>query len=311
VTSNPPSTAENLEQTGFSQRVILWFFRRVRLRLRSHPWISRLLGPVAVERLLFCKANGYFPHLRHPRTFNEKISNRKLFTPVPQAAMLADKFAVRKFVAERGYPEILNEILLTTTNPEEIDFSKLPQRFVVKATHGSGWNILVKNKQEIVAEAVVGQCKIWMNSIYGGWGKEYHYRDIPPAIIIEKFLFDAQYEVPLDYKFFVFHGKCHFIEVDYGRSSAHTRTIYNARWEPQDFVFGYPQGIVDAKKPATLERMLEIAEALARDMDFCRVDLYSLNDRDVYFGEMTLTPGAGYDRFTPTIKGDYLMGSLW
>ena len=99
--------------------------------------------------------------------------------------------------------------------------------------------------------------------------------------------------------------------MDYGRFSEHTRTIYNRNWEPQDFTIKYPRKIVDAQKPATLDRMFEVAEGLARDMDFCRVDLYSVNDRDVYFGEMTLTPEAGFGRFGPTAEGDFLMGSLW
>jgi hypothetical protein len=275
------------------------------------PWLHRMLGPVAAEWCAFYSKLGYIPHLRHPRTFNEKICNRKLFNPVPQAAMLADKFAVRKFVAERGYPEILNEVLLVTQHPEEIDFAKLPQRFVVKATHGSGWNIIVRNKEEIVPEEIIGQCKVWMNSVYGEWARERHYRDIPPAIIIEKFLFDTQYEIPQDYKFFVFHGKCHFIQVDSGRFTEHTQTIYNARWEAQDFTCQQPRGTVETNKPATLGRMIKIAEALARDIDFCRVDLYSINNRDVYFGEMTLTPWAGFAPFRPTFEGDYLMGALW
>ncbi len=224
--------------------------------------------------------------------------------------MLADKLAVRQFVADRGFPDILNEILLVTKNPDEIDFSKLPQRFVVKATHGSGWTVIVKDKQKIVPEEIVGTCKKWMNSVYGDWARERHYRDIPPAIIVERFLFDEQYEFPLDYKFFVFHGKCHFVHVDYGRFTEHTRTIYDRNWQPQEFFLKYPRKIVDTEKPSTLDRMLEVAEALARHLDFCRVDLYSVNDRDVYFGEMTLTPGAGLSRISP-VSADYLMGSLW
>ena len=280
-------------------------------RINASPRMIKLLGPVFMERLCFYEANGYFPHLRRPRTFTEKICNRKLFNPVPQASMLADKLAVRKFVAERGYEDILNEILLVTKHPEEIDFSKLPQRFVVKATHGSGWNIIVRNKEEIVREDMVGQCKLWMKSVFGESLREYQYRDIPPAIIIEKFLFDTQYEVPLDYKYHVFHGKCQFIQVEYGRFSEHTRTIYDRNWKPQEFTYAYPRKIVDLKRPATLGRMLEIAEALARDLDFCRVDLYSVNDRDVYFGEMTLTPDGGYGLLGLNAKGDYLMGSYW
>jgi hypothetical protein len=245
------STTRNLEEPGYFSRMASWFALGVGWRIEpALPWIGRLVGPVVEERLAFWGQNGYLPHLRHPRTFNEKICNRKLFNPVPQAAMLADKLAVRRFVAERGYPDILNEILLVTKNPEEIDFSKLPERFVVKATHGSGWNIIVKDKQKIVPEEIVGRCKIWMNINYGEWAREHHYQDIPPAIIVERFLFDEHYEVPLDYKLFVFHGKCHFIQVDYGRFAEHTRTIYDRNWEPQEFTFKYPRGIVESMSRA-------------------------------------------------------------
>ena len=305
------SLTRNLEKPGRFSRMARWFALGVGWRIApALPWIGRLLGPVVEERLAFWGQNGYLPHLRHPRTFNEKICNRKLFNPVPQAAMLADKLAVRKLVAERGFPDILNEILLVTKNPEEIDFSKLPERFVVKATHGSGWNIIVRNKQKIAPEEIVGKCQAWMRSTYGESLRERHYRDIPPAIIVEKFLFDEQYEVPLDYKFFVFHGKCHFIQVDFGRFTERTKTVYDRNWEMQEFTIKYPRKIVDTKRPATLDRMLEVAEALAHDLDFCRVDLYSVNDRNVYFGEMTLTPGAGLSRISP-VSADYLMGSLW
>jgi len=275
------------------------------------PLAGKLWGPVAEERAIFFSKMGYFPHLRHPRTFNEKICHRKLFGPVSQASMLADKVAVRDFVAGRGFPEILNEVLFVTKNPEEIDFSKLPKRFVVKATHGSGWVILVKNKEHASRDSIVAQCQVWMKSIYGGLFREGHYRGIPPAIMVEKFLSDELYEVPLDYKFHVFHGKCHFVQVDYDRFSEHTRTIYDRNWEPEDFTIKYPSTIVDSKRPTTLNRMLEISETLAKDMDFCRVDLYSVNDHDVYFGEMTLTPEAGYGRFGPTPEADLRMGMLW
>lgn len=272
--------------------------------------MSRLLGPVLVERLVFYWTHEYIPHLRHPRTFSEKICNRKLFNPVPRASMLADKLAVREFVAECGYPEILNEILLVTRHPEEIDFSKLPQQFVVKANHGSGWNIIVRNKDEFSQEAVINQCRIWMKSVYGFDQREYQYRDIEPAILIEKFLFDSKHGIPLDYRFFVFHGKCHLIMVEYGRLTEHTRTIYSNQWEPLEFFLKYPRKIIE-KRPATLDKMIKISEDLAQGMDFVRVDLYAVNDSAIYFGEMTLTPSAGLSRFSPTAEWDYLLGSLW
>jgi hypothetical protein len=312
VAGNSSSVAKQNPEPNASRRLTRWLVNGIAWRAGvAAPWVGRLLGSIAEERCVFFSEHKYLPHLRHPRTFSEKVCHRKLFNPAPQSSMLADKFAVRRFVAERGYPEILNELYLVTKHPEEIDFAKLPDSFVVKASHGSGWNIIVRNKQEIDPKEIVAKCQTWMKRVYGDWGREHHYREIPPAIIIERFLVDPCYEVPPDYKFYVFHGKCHFIQVDYDRFSGHSRTIYNPRWEPQEFTIIYPRKIVDAKQPATLDRMLEISEALARDIDFCRVDLYSVNDCDIYFGEITLTPEAGFGRFGPGVEADFLLGSLW
>src|SRR5665213_1949880 len=243
------------------------------------PKIGRFIGPLAEERYVFYRKHGYIPHLKHPRTFSEKICHRKLFRPALHSAMLADKFAVRAYVERCGLAEMLAKLLLVTNEPEKIDFDVLPNRFVIKATHGSGWNILVRDKSRIDKAAIVAQCRKWLGSAYGVSLKEHHYKDIPPAIIIEEFLTDQQHDVPLDYKFFVFHGKCHFIQVDYARFSEHTRTFYSPEWEPQDFTLMYPSTVIQERKPATLTRMIEVAETLAKDIDFCRVDLYSINDQ--------------------------------
>jgi hypothetical protein len=286
--------------------------------LRAKVWVvlhwvrkvAALFGPVAEERVVFYQANWYFPHLRHPRTFNEKVCHRKLFRPAPMSEILADKYAVREYVSRRGYPEILNEILLLTDNPEEINFDKLPRQFAVKATHGSGWNILVRDKGNVSQREVIDQCRLWLAKSYGASHREFYYHKIKPAILIERFLSDGRRGVPLDYKFHMFHGKCRLIMVDYDRFSCHTRTIYNERWEPLPFRIKYPQGVVECR-PATLESMLEISEVLARGMDFARIDLYSPGEGRIFFGEITLTPGAGFARFLPNPEWDHRLGSLW
>jgi hypothetical protein len=286
--------------------------------LRARAWVIlhwmrpvvALFGPVAEERLVFYQHHWYLPHLRHPRTFNEKICHRKLFKPLPGSELLADKYAVREFVAGRGYPEILNEVLLVTHNPDEIDLTSLPREFVVKATHGSGWNMLVANKDEISRDELMSQCNRWIMSSYGDVHREFHYNQIRPAIMIEKYLVDNRHGIPIDYRFLVFHGKCRFIVVDYDLTGSIRRTIYNRNWEPQPFRIKFTQGTIEPR-PAKLDKMLEIAETLGQGFDFVRVDLYSVNDNAIYFGEMTLTPSAGYGRFLPPGKWDNWMGSLW
>lgn len=272
--------------------------------------IAGLFGPIAEECTHFYQVHGYFPHLKQPRTYSEKICHRKLLNAAPFSAVLADKVAVRSFVSERGYSRLLNEIFLVTEHPETIDFSALPQRFVIKATHASGWNIIVTDKNEANRRDIIEQCKTWLKTTYGSGCRERHYAGIKPQIIIEKYLHDETHDIPLDYKFFVFHGVCHFIQVDYGRFTEHTRTIYNTNWEPQNFCISYPSKIVETKPP-TLNAMTKISEDLARDLDFARIDLYSVNNRQIYFGEITLTPGGGLEKFYPDPTGDYLMGALW
>ncbi len=271
---------------------------------------GRVFGVETERRIRFFRRHGYLLHLRHPRSFNEKVFHRKYLERLPEAAMLADKFAVREWVASKGHRAILNEIYQVARQAEEIDFDRLPSCFVLKATHGSGWNILVRDKSSVDLEAVRRKCQLWLQSKFGLKRDETHYDLIDPKIIVELYLIDGDTEVPPDYKFFVFHGKCHYIQVDSDRYIAHKRTFYNTRWEPQPFVLEYPRADCDQPRPATLEQMLQIAEDLGAGLDFCRVDLYSLNDCKVYFGEITLTPGAGTDRFRP-VSADFMLGKLW
>ncbi len=57
--------------------------------------------------------------------------------------------------------------------------------------------------------------------------------------------------------------------------------------------------------------MIEIAERLAFDPDFVRVDLYSPDDQSVRFGELTFAPGAGWEAFLPDKREDFHVGSFW
>ena len=55
--------------------------------------------------------------------------------------------------------------------------------------------------------------------------------------------------------------------------------------------------------------MIDVAEILAQGFDFVRVDLYQVNEQ-VKFGEMTFSPGAGLEVFTPQVY-DRILGDLW
>jgi len=253
---------------------------------------------------------GYLPNLLWPRSFSEKLVRRKLRRPPAIWSELSDKVQVRRLVAARIGEQFLNPLYLVTQDPDEVDLAALPERFVVKANHGSGWNLIVRDKTSIDADELRARCRTWLGMRYGLDTNESWYRSIQPKILIEHFLTDAVHGVPLDFKFWVFHGAVEFVQIDFARFSNHTRTFYDREWNRQPWSVLYPAG-PDLERPKRLDRMIEIAESLAFDPEFIRVDLYSPDDEKVFFGELTLAPGAGREPFLPTKIHDFRVGSFW
>jgi hypothetical protein len=252
---------------------------------------------------------GAWPNLFAPRTFNEHLNHKKLFDRRPILTMLADKYAVRQYVRERVGEEYLNEVYLVTENPGDLDFSRFPDRFVVKATHGSGWNVIVVDKYRADERAIRKQCAIWLKMNYYDLGREWCYKHIPPRILVEAFIGDASGKVPLDFKFFCFDGIPRFIQVDFDRFEHHTRNLYDTSWNQVPCKLHYDNNEQGCPMPSNLDEMLAVAENLAYGLDFVRVDLYSVHNR-VYFGEMTHYPGNGFERFDPAWYDAYF-GSFW
>jgi len=270
-----------------------------------------ILSPTQFLSISMLIKLGYWPNLKHPRTYNEKVVHTKLFRPHPLGPLVADKRRVRQYVAEKGLKSILNGLLWVGTNPREIPFDTLPDQFVIKATHGSGWNLVVQNKNTLNRAEVVETCSRWLRLKYGQYSKRYevHYDQIEPAIIIEEFLHDFEYGIPLDFKLYCFHGQPHYILVVTGRFVERSKSIYDTEWNLCPVEKGWP-GKVDIPRPRQLERMLEVAAICSADFGACRVDLYVPNDERVVFGEITLTPSGGVEPFKPR-EWDFKLGSLW
>lgn len=253
---------------------------------------------------------GYVPNLIRPRTLNEKLLRRKLRPFPAEWSVWADKIAVRELVRDRVGAEYLNELYFATRDPETIPFEALPGDFVVKANHGSGWNVIVRDGA-YDRQAVIRQCAAWLAQRYGSHSHEPWYDLIPPTILIERFLHDAAYGAALDVKFWVFHGRTQYVQTNVGRLGVDLCVnFYDRQWRPQDWGYDYyPRG-AGVRRPGPLEEMMALAEQLAGSQPFVRVDLYVVNDRQVLFGEMTYVPDGGYGRFRPDAT-DAALGALW
>lgn len=169
-------------------------------------------------------------HLEAPRTMTEKIHWLKLYDSTPLKGRLADKLLVREWVADTVGEEYLVPLLGVWDSPDEIDFASLPTSFVLKATHGSGWNILVPNKSALDEEWARGRLREWLGlrqAMKGGF--ELHYEYCEPRIVCERFLRDGTGGLR-DYKFMVFDGVVQFAFTVDRRAGLAMRGTYLPDW---------------------------------------------------------------------------------
>lgn len=296
-------------QKGGIKQVLIQTWRYVLLYSVLAPWLQRLFGRRIHEKLVRSVTIGYWPKIREPRTFNEKVMHRKLYTDEDIFATLEDKCAARDYVRNRVGEEVLNEIYCMTKDPDKIPFEDLPEQFVVKATHGSSWNLLIDDKSEANFERIKATCEDWLSRTYVPTANEYWYKDIEPRIIVEKYIDEEGQKVPRDFKFFVFHGQVKYIQVDFDRATQHKRCVFTPDWEVVDVRIRVPRG-ASINRPENLEEMIRIAERLGEVSDFIRVDLYNLDDETIVFGELTVAHGSGGNKFEP-VEYDFEFGSHW
>lgn len=255
------------------------------------------------------RIHGQMPNILRPITFNEKILHRIIFDRRALLTQFADKAAVRAYVEQRLGPQILPKLYWLTDRPETIPFDDLPSKFVVKPTHGSGWVQLVRDKSTLDRAALLQTCKGWLEENFYRRTREWAYKDVPPRIMVEEYIDDGN-AVPSDYKLFVFDGMVRLIHIDVGRFGDHRRRLFTPQWQEIDARFGDSENVVgEVPPPVHLTAMIAAAEILGQGVDFVRADFYDTGKRLV-FGELTMTPGCGHNRFRPE-RLDHHFGELW
>ena len=85
-------------------------------------------------------------------------------------------------------------------NLDDIEWDKLPERFVLKCNHGCAYNILCANKENFDISDAMKKMRKWMHEDFGAFNIETHYSKIKPHITCEEYLGDCI----IDYKFFCF-----------------------------------------------------------------------------------------------------------
>lgn len=256
---------------------------------------------------------------RHPVTFRDKVRYKMLRDHRPLVVTFADKAAVRDYVAARVGERFLPRAYAITGDPAALRGIELPEEFVLKPTHGSGTAVIVSAtapadarlptdgswvyrhvRPEHAARAdLAAMAADWVSQLYGqGPNREWVYGHVPRQVIVEEFLHGPDGAVPDDYKFFVFSGRCRFVQVDAGRFGRRTQDFFDREWNHLPLSGGPPWADPVPAVPPHLSEMIELAERLGAETDFVRVDLYDVDGR-VVFGELTSFPAGGDSPFDP------------
>lgn len=247
-------------------------------------------------------------NLKEPKTFNEKLQWLKLYDRKPEYTKMVDKYEAKKYVADIIGEEYIIPTLGVWDKFEDIDFTKLPNQFVLKPTHASGNVFICKNKDEIDYKKLKKTVQKWLKRNYYLVHREWPYKNVKPRIIAEEYMEDQIGEL-IDYKVYAFNGQCDYVMVCFDRIKGETKFIYYDRnWNiKKEFSKdGIKYGdTIKIEKPKNLDKMFEFAEILSKNIPFVRVDFYESNG-NLYFGELTFYPSAGFDNTRTKDCQEYL-----
>lgn len=280
----------------------LWYYiihKPKSLMIDMLHFIAPLLSDRLYIRINYRLLMGYWPDLDSPKTFNEKLQWLKLYDRKPIYTQMVDKVSAKEYV--RGI--VGNDHIIPTIavyeDFEQIDFSALPNQFVMKCSHDSGGVIVCRDKSLLnyakAKQVLVKGLKTQFYPIT----REWPYKDVRPQIIIEKYMVDESgYELK-DYKFFCFSGQVKFFKIDFDRETNHRANYYDRDLNLLPFGESHypPDPQRNAQIPSNIKEMIIIAEKLSDNHPFLRVDLYNINGK-VYFGELTFFPASGVGAFT-------------
>ena len=239
--------------------------------------------------------------LNDPITFNEKLQWLKIHDHNPNYTTMVDKYEAKDYVAGIIGKEYIIPALGVWNHFDDIDFDKLPDKFVLKCTHDSGGIVICHDKNKLDRKAAKKKIEKCLKRNYYWSGREWPYKDVKPRIIAEQYMTDGVKEEIMDYKLLCFNGKqkASFVCSDRFSKDGLKVTFYDTDWEKMPFERHYPSSNVELDKPKSYDEMVNLAEKLAEKIPFVRVDFYEVLGK-IYFGELTFSPGSGFEEFNPS-----------
>ncbi|MFA0116643.1 ATP-grasp fold amidoligase family protein [Vibrio breoganii] len=277
--------------------------------------IRLFLGVKGYTYLRFILTHGYFPSLKNPRSFSEKIIYRKFNTKPDVLSEFVDKYTVREFVREKIGADYLIPLIKVKLSISPEDFDDLPTSFVMKTSNGGGGEnvLIVEDKSTLDLDDVCFRFNEYLKIKVGHIVDEHFYDIETPQVIFEELIKHQDGRFPSDYKLHVFNGQVPkvIVQVDADRFGNHKRSLYDENLNRLNFdIQPKYDSIVDTYEfPSNMDVLIRVAKKLSAQFKYVRVDLYNV-DGKIYFGELTFCHGSGWEPLS-TKKADYLLGSYW
>lgn len=282
------------------RHIIFAIFRRI-------PWIIK-----DDEKYLkvYCRLSGLKNmDFDNPKTFNEKLQWLKLHNRRSEYIQMVDKVAVKDYVASIIGEEYIIPTIAVWDNPNDIEWDKLPNQFVLKTNHDGGCNgvVVCKDKASLNKRKAIRELKHSFNRSSYLIGREWPYKMVEHKVFAEQYMEDTTYHELRDYKFYCFDGDVKVMLIAAGRGSGKTEmNYYDSDFNLLDLNQGHPHISGEVAKPETFDEMKRIASVLSKGIPEIRVDLYEVNGK-AYFGELTFFDSGGTGTFYPN-KWDKIFG---
>ncbi|WP_339751692.1 ATP-grasp fold amidoligase family protein [uncultured Winogradskyella sp.] len=269
----------------------------VRPFYKLYEFVLNMIPDKVIIKNSFKKHMGYELDLDDPQTLNEKINWLKLNHREDIHTTIADKFKVRAYIKEKIGEEYLIPLLYETKNSNDIRPENLPDvDHIIKCNHDSSGGVIITDKSAIDWKSTRTRFKRLLKENHYFSTREWQYKNIEPRIVVEKLITNEDGSIPDDYKIHCFNGKVVFFGVDLDRhEETRARNLYDTNWSLLPCNWGRPNGR-DIPRPSNLEEMIVLAEKLAKDFIYLRVDFYAVSGK-TYFGELTLHQSSGFRKF--------------
>lgn len=260
-------------------------------------------------QILFFLKMGRKLNLKTPQTFSEKLQWLKLYNRKAEYTMMVDKYSVKNIVASLIGEKYVIPTLGVWDSPEQIEWDVLPDKFVLKTTHGGGNSgvVICKDKNTFDRNKALQKLqKSMKQDIYKSY-REWPYKNVSRKIIAEQYVIDEMTKELRDYKFFAFDGKVKALFIATDRNTGNVKfDFYDSDFNHLDVYQIHPMSGKEIVKPSHFEEMKCVAEKLSKGLPAVRIDLYEANGK-VFFGEFTFFHHGGLVAFHPE-KWDYKFG---